>query len=176
VLGSHGSLLTAFAAQVEAGSPITVTYPDVTRYFMTVQEAVRLVIQAGALESKGEVLILDMGEPVRIADAAEQHIQIVYTGLRPAEKLAEVLLGPDEPDHRPNHPLISQAPVPPLDGAVLSLLDPSSPREDLIAVLHWLAESPAKSGTAPSIPLSHVRRKSSEAATSSSSAETPPRK
>jgi FlaA1/EpsC-like NDP-sugar epimerase len=117
---------------------------------MTVQEAVRLVIQAGACESKGEVLVLDMGEPVRIADvakriadAADQHIQIVYTGLRPAEKLAEVLLGPDEPDHRPNHPLISQAPVPPLDGAVLSLLDPSSPREDLIAVLHWLAESPA---------------------------------
>ncbi|WP_433795028.1 polysaccharide biosynthesis protein [Actinoplanes sp. CA-252034] len=150
VLGSRGSVLTAFAAQVEAGGPITVTHPDVTRYFMTVQEAVRLVIQAGALESKGEVLILDMGEPVRIADvakriadAADQHIQIVYTGLRPAEKLAEVLLGPNETDHRPNHPLISQAPVPPLDGAVLSLLDPSSPREDLIAVLHWLADSPA---------------------------------
>ncbi|MFC7528417.1 polysaccharide biosynthesis protein [Actinoplanes sp. GCM10030250] len=150
VLGSRGSVLTAFAAQVESGGPITVTHPDVTRYFMTVQEAVRLVIQAGALDSKGEVLVLDMGEPVRIADvarriadAAEQHIQIVYTGLRPGEKLAEILLGPDEPDHRPNHPLISQAPVPPLDGAVLSLLDPSAPGEDLIAVLRWLAESPA---------------------------------
>ncbi|WP_430782628.1 polysaccharide biosynthesis protein [Actinoplanes sp. G11-F43] len=150
VLGSRGSVLTAFTAQVEAGGPITVTHPDVTRYFMTVQEAVRLVIQAGALESKGEVLILDMGEPVRIADvakriadAADQHIQIVYTGLRPAEKLAEVLLGPDEPDHRPNHPLISQAPVPPLDGAVLSLLDASAQREELIAVLHWLSASPA---------------------------------
>ncbi|HWS39477.1 MAG TPA: nucleoside-diphosphate sugar epimerase/dehydratase [Actinoplanes sp.] len=150
VLGSRGSVLTAFTAQVEAGGPITVTHPDVTRYFMTVQEAVRLTVQAGALESKGEVLILDMGEPVRIADvakriadAADQHIQIVYTGLRPAEKLAEVLLGPDEPDHRPNHPLISQAPVPPLDGAVLSLLDASAQREELIAVLHWLSESPA---------------------------------
>ncbi|SDT50636.1 nucleoside-diphosphate sugar epimerase/dehydratase [Actinoplanes derwentensis] len=150
VLGSRGSVLTAFTAQVAAGGPITVTHPDVTRYFMTVQEAVRLVIQAGALESKGEVLILDMGEPVRIADvakriadAADQHIQIVYTGLRPAEKLAEVLLGPDEPDHRPNHPLISQAPVPPLDGAVLSLLDASAQRDELIAVLHWLSESPA---------------------------------
>ncbi|MEV6346192.1 nucleoside-diphosphate sugar epimerase/dehydratase [Actinoplanes sp. NPDC051851] len=150
VLGSRGSVLTAFAAQVESGGPITVTDPDVTRYFMTVQEAVRLVVQAGALDSHGEVLILDMGEPVRIADvakrladAADRHVQIVYTGLRPGEKLAEVLLGPDEPDHRPSHPLISQAPVPPLDGAVLSLLDAGAPREDLIAVLRWLAESPA---------------------------------
>ncbi|BCY13026.1 nucleoside-diphosphate sugar epimerase/dehydratase [Actinoplanes sp. L3-i22] len=156
VLGSRGSVLTAFAAQVEAGGPITVTDPEVNRYFMTVQEAVRLVVQAGALESHGEVLVLDMGEPVRIADVARRiaasagrHIQIVYTGLRPGEKLAEVLLGPDEPDHRPNHPLISQAPVPPLDGAVLSLLDPSSPREDLIAVLRWLAESPALPGRIP---------------------------
>jgi FlaA1/EpsC-like NDP-sugar epimerase len=156
VLGSRGSVLTAFAAQVEAGGPITVTHPEVNRYFMTVQEAVRLVVQAGALESHGEVLVLDMGEPVRIADVARRiaesagrHIQIVYTGLRPGEKLAEVLLGPGEPDHRPSHPLISQAPVPPLDGAVLSLLDPSSPREDLIAVLRWLAESPALPGRIP---------------------------
>jgi FlaA1/EpsC-like NDP-sugar epimerase len=152
VLGSRGSVLTAFAAQVEAGGPITVTHPEMTRYFMTVQEAVRLVIQAGAIDSSREVLVLDMGEPVRIDDvarriaaAAERHIQIVYTGLRPGEKLAEVLLGPAEPDHRPHHPLISQAPVPPLDGAVLSLLDPTVPRQDLIAVLRWLAESPALS-------------------------------
>ncbi|KUL35336.1 capsule biosynthesis protein CapD [Actinoplanes awajinensis subsp. mycoplanecinus] len=155
VLGSRGSVLTAFAAQVEAGGPITVTDPDVTRYFMTVQEACRLVIQAGAVDSHGEVLILDMGEPVRIADVARRiaesaggHVQIVYTGLRPGEKLAEVLLGPSEPDHRPNHPLISQAPVPPLDGAVLSLLDASAPRADLIAVLRWLSESPALPGRA----------------------------
>jgi FlaA1/EpsC-like NDP-sugar epimerase len=152
VLGSRGSVLTAFEAQVAAGGPITVTHPDVTRFFMTVQEAVRLVIQAGAIDSHREVMVLDMGEPVRIADvakrfadAAEQHISIVYTGLRPGEKLEEVLLGPDEPDHRPNHPLISQAPVPPLDGSVLSLLDPSVPRTDLIAVLRWLADSPALS-------------------------------
>jgi FlaA1/EpsC-like NDP-sugar epimerase len=152
VLGSRGSVLTAFAAQVEAGGPITVTHREMTRYFMTVQEAVRLVIQAGAIESSGEVLVLDMGEPVRIDDvarriaaAADRHIQIVYTGLRPGEKLSEVLLGPDEPDHRPHHPLISQAPVPPLDSAVLSLLDPTVPRQDLIAMLRWLAESPALS-------------------------------
>jgi FlaA1/EpsC-like NDP-sugar epimerase len=152
VLGSRGSVLTAFAAQVEAGGPITVTDPEVARFFMTVQEAVRLVVQAGALESHGEVLVLDMGEPVRIADvarrladAADRHIQIVYTGLRPGEKMLESLFGPDEKDDRPNHPLISQVPVPPLDGAVLSLLDPSVPRQDLIAVLRWLAESPALS-------------------------------
>ncbi len=152
VLGSRGSVLTAFEAQVAKGGPITVTHPDVTRFFMTVQEAVRLVIQAGAIDSHREVLVLDMGEPVRIADvakriadAAEQHISIVYTGLRPAEKLEEVLFGPGEADHRPHHPLISQAPVPPLDGSVLSLLDPTVPRADLISVLRWLAESPALS-------------------------------
>ncbi|MEV4348659.1 nucleoside-diphosphate sugar epimerase/dehydratase [Actinoplanes sp. NPDC049596] len=150
VLGSRGSVLTAFAAQIEAGGPITVTDPDVTRYFMTVQEAVRLVVQAGALESNGEVLVLDMGEPVRIADvakrladAAEQHIAIVYTGLRPGEKLEESLFGPGETDDRPHHPLISQVPVPPLDGSVLSLLDAAAPRPDLVAVLRWLADSPA---------------------------------
>ncbi|NMO56394.1 polysaccharide biosynthesis protein [Actinoplanes sp. TBRC 11911] len=150
VLGSRGSVLTAFAAQVEAGGPITVTDPEVERYFMTVQEAVRLVIQAGALHSDGEVLVLDMGDPVRIADvarrfadAAEQHIQIVYTGLRPGEKLSEVLLGPGETDQRPNHPLISQTPVPPLDGSVLSMLDPTAPRGELTAFLRWLTESPA---------------------------------
>ncbi|XVU23137.1 polysaccharide biosynthesis protein [Actinoplanes sp. CA-054009] len=150
VLGSRGSVLTAFAAQVEAGGPITVTDPDVTRYFMTVQEAVRLVIQAGARKSPGEVLVLDMGEPVRIADvakrladAAERHVAIVYTGLRPGEKLEESLFGAGETDNRPHHPLISQVPVPPLDGSVLSLLDPAAPRPDLVAVLRWLSDSPA---------------------------------
>ncbi len=151
VLGSRGSVLTAFAAQVAAGGPITVTDPEVARFFMTVQEAVRLVVQAGALDSHGEVLVLDMGEPVRIADvarrlaaAADRHIPIVYTGLRPGEKLLESLFGPGETDLRPHHPLISQVPVPPLDGAVLGLLDPM-PSQDLIAVLRWLSDSPALS-------------------------------
>jgi hypothetical protein len=124
---------------------------------MTVREAVRLVVQAGAIDSAGEVLVLDMGEPVRIADvarrladAADRHIQVVYTGLRPGEKVSEVLFGAGERDRRPSHPLISQVPVPPLDGAVLSLLDPSAPRADLIAVLRWLAESPA-------LPAAHER-------------------
>jgi FlaA1/EpsC-like NDP-sugar epimerase len=152
VLGSRGSVLTAFAAQVEAGGPITVTHPEVTRFFMTVQEAVRLVIQAGTIDSQGEALVLDMGEPVRIADVAQRlidtadrPIDISYTGLRPGEKLHEVLLGMGEPDHRPSHPLISQVPVPPLDSAVLSLLDASLPREELVRMLRWLAETPALS-------------------------------
>lgn len=114
VLGSRGSMLGAFQAQIEAGGPITVTHPDVTRYFMTVHEAVELVVQAGAIGRDGEALVLDMGKPVRIADVAERmaaqaqrDISIIYTGLRPGEKLHEVLLGEDEPDERPLHPLIS---------------------------------------------------------------------
>jgi len=121
VLGSRGSVLTAFRAQLEAGGPITVTHPDVTRYFMTVEEAVQLVIQAGAVGRDGEALILDMGEPVKIAEVAKRMIEasgkkveITYTGLRPGEKLHEVLRATHEPDHRPHHHLISHVPVPAL--------------------------------------------------------------
>ncbi|MEY4338693.1 MAG: hypothetical protein RLZ14_543 [Actinomycetota bacterium] len=121
VLGSRGSVLTAFAAQSAAGGPISVTHPEVTRYFMTVEEAVRLTIFAGAIGRSGEVLVLDMGEPVRIADVAkrfaDQHtppLRIVYTGLRPGEKLHEELLATDEADQRPVHPLISHVPVTPM--------------------------------------------------------------
>lgn len=128
VLGSRGSVLTAFRAQLDAGGPITVTHPEVTRYFMTVEEAVQLVIQAGAVGRDGEALILDMGEPVRIADVAKRmieasgkRIEIQYTGLRPGEKLHEVLRAEDEPDHRPFHELISHVPVPPLDPAAVDL-------------------------------------------------------
>ena len=121
VLGSRGSVLTAFASQIENGGPVTVTDPNVTRYFMTVQEAVQLVIQAAAIGRDGEALVLDMGSPVRIADVAEQlvaqspdPIEIVYTGLRPGEKLEEDLFGDQEVDERPIHPLISHVEVPPL--------------------------------------------------------------
>jgi len=121
VLGSRGSVLTAFRSQIENGGPVTVTHPDVTRYFMTVQEAVQLVIQAGAIGNDGEVLVLDMGEPVRIAEVAERmvassphDVEIIYTGLRPGEKVHEVLFGMDEQDHRPHHPLISHVMVPPM--------------------------------------------------------------
>ena len=121
VLGSRGSVLTAFRAQAEAGGPLTVTHPDVTRYFMTVEEAVRLTLYASAIGRSGEALVLDMGEPVRIQDVAErfarQHtppLEIVYTGLRPGEKLHEDLVAPSEAASTPFHPLISHVPVPPL--------------------------------------------------------------
>jgi FlaA1/EpsC-like NDP-sugar epimerase len=119
VLGSRGSVLTAFAKQVADGGPVTVTHPDVTRYFMTIPEAVQLVIQAAAIGRGGEVLVLDMGEPVRIVDVAHQIIEmadadvdIVFTGMRPGEKLHERLLGDEEVDARPFHPLISHVDVP----------------------------------------------------------------
>ncbi len=126
VLGSRGSVLETFAAQIARGGPVTVTHPDVTRYFMTVAEAVELVIQAGAIGDAGEVLVLDMGTPVRIADVAaslidlsDSPINILFTGLRPGEKLHENLFGEGEGDVRPVHPLISHVGVPPLEPASL---------------------------------------------------------
>lgn len=126
VLGSRGSMLTTFQAQIAEGGPLTVTDPEVTRFFMTIEEAVQLVIQAGAIGRAGEALVLDMGKPVRIADVAQQlaaladqPIEIVYTGLRAGEKLHEVLLGGGEVDRRPFHPMISHVQVPPLEPAQL---------------------------------------------------------
>jgi len=128
VLGSRGSVLETFAAQIARGGPVTVTHPDVTRYFMTIPEAVQLVIQAGAIGAGGEALVLDMGSPVRIADVAAQlismegrPIDVRYTGLRPGEKLHEELIGSAEHGERPVHPLISHVPVPPLPPAALAL-------------------------------------------------------
>jgi FlaA1/EpsC-like NDP-sugar epimerase len=121
VLGSRGSVLTAFRAQTEAGGPITVTHPEVTRYFMTVEEAVRLTIYAGAIGDSGEVMVLDMGEPVRIADVAARFanqvtppLEIVYTGLRPGEKLHEDLVAAHEDGVRRVHELINHVAVPPM--------------------------------------------------------------
>ncbi|WP_250008033.1 polysaccharide biosynthesis protein [Actinoplanes sp. M2I2] len=126
VLGARGSVLTTFAAQIADGGPITVTHPEVTRYLMTTQEAVKLVIQAAVVGHGGEALVLQLGEPVRIADVARdmaelagEPVDIVHTGLRPGEKLGETLFGPGEPDHRPHHPLIAHVPVPPLDPSLV---------------------------------------------------------
>ncbi|WP_299931006.1 nucleoside-diphosphate sugar epimerase/dehydratase [uncultured Nocardioides sp.] len=130
VLGSRGSVLHTFTAQIAAGGPVTVVHPDVTRYFMTVEEAVQLVIQAGAIGEDGEVMILDMGEPVKIVDVARQliamsgkNIEIVYTGLREGEKLHENLFGGAESDERSKHPLVSHAEVSPLAADVVRSFD-----------------------------------------------------
>jgi FlaA1/EpsC-like NDP-sugar epimerase len=147
VLGSRGSVLTAFHAQIAAGGPVTVTDPEVTRYFMTVEEAVQLVIQAGAVGRPGEALVLDMGEPVRIDDVArrlvaqaKRPVEITYTGLRPGEKMHEVLFGADEIDERPVHPLISHVIVPTLTIAdVETAIEPATDRTELVDQLRDLA-------------------------------------
>ncbi|MDG4800613.1 polysaccharide biosynthesis protein [Micromonospora sp. WMMD980] len=148
VLSSRGSVLTAFQAQIRAGVPITVTDPDVTRYFMTVQEAVHLVLQAATIGRGGEALVLDMGEPVRIADVArrlaaeaDHPVKIVYTGLRTGEKLHEHLFGADESDSRPLHPLISHVPVPPLDPDEVRRLDPYADPDELVKRLAAFCET-----------------------------------
>jgi FlaA1/EpsC-like NDP-sugar epimerase len=145
VLGSRGSVLTTFQSQVERGGPLTVTHKDVTRYFMTVEEAVELVIQAGAIGRPGEALVLDMGKPVSIAELAtlvaggsERRPNIEYTGLRPGEKLHEVLLGAAEVDLRPSHPLISQVDVPPLDPARSRGIDVTCGHAEIIRSLQHL--------------------------------------
>lgn len=148
VLGSRGSMLESFQAQVAAGGPVTVTHPDVRRYFMTVEEAVQLVIQAGALGRAGQALVFDMGEPVRILDVARQLISesgrrlpIVFTGLRPGEKLDEVLLGEGEPDLRPEHPLISHVDVPPIHPQRVRAIDLDAPVAEVTGVLAELSGS-----------------------------------
>ncbi|MDR7361996.1 FlaA1/EpsC-like NDP-sugar epimerase [Marmoricola bigeumensis] len=140
VLGSRGSVLTAFAAQIANGGPVTVTDPSVTRYFMTVQEAVQLVIQAAAIGRDGEALVLDMGEPVSIDGVARQlidlsgkDVEVVYTGLREGEKMHEELWGDGEPDLRPAHPLVSHTPVPAFAPTIARELDPWASKREVIA-------------------------------------------
>lgn len=138
VLGSRGSVLHTFTAQIRAGGPVTVTHPGITRYFMTIPESCTLVIQAGAVGGPGEVLVLDMGEPVSILDVAKRmiaqsgkRIEIIFTGLRPGEKMHEVLLSETERGRRRSHPLITHVPVPPMSPA------------DLVDVADWVRAMPS---------------------------------
>jgi FlaA1/EpsC-like NDP-sugar epimerase len=107
VLGSRGSIVPLFQQQIEKGGPVTITHPDITRYFMTISEACSLVLKTGGVGENGGLYLLDMGEPVRIRDLAEQlirfqgyepetEIKIEYIGLRPGEKLDESLLSENE--------------------------------------------------------------------------------
>lgn len=137
VLGSRGSVVPTFARQIADGGPVTVTDPRMTRYFMSIEEAVQLVLQAAALARGGDLFVLDMGEPVRIVDLAERmirlaglrvgaDIEVQVTGVRPGEKLEEELLAHDEPAISTAHPAISRiAPRHPerarTDAAVLRL-------------------------------------------------------
>lgn len=114
VIGSRGSMLPTFQRLIAEGRPITVTHPEATRYFMTIPEACQLVVQAGGIGRAGEVLILDMGEPVSILEVAKRMIamsgksvEIVFTGLRRGEKLHEELVGSRENLERPFHPKVS---------------------------------------------------------------------
>jgi len=143
VLGSSGSVVPLFTAQIARGGPVTVTHPDIVRYFMTIPEAAQLVLQAGLMGRSGQIFVLDMGEPMKIAELArmlirlsgrtEQEIPISYTGLRPGEKLYEELLADDETTEPTPHPK-------------LRIAKTSGQRPDIEAVLRWIEEA----GPAPS--------------------------
>jgi len=153
VLGSNGSVIPLFRKQMEAGGPLTVTHPEITRYFMTIPEACQLVLEAATMGRGGEIYVFDMGDPIKIADLAKQMIQlsglrlgtdlhIKYTGLRPGEKLYEELLANEENSLPTHHPKIMVSKVRPnsfdeTSSAVAELKDALSSGDDyrLVALL-----------------------------------------
>ena len=129
VLGSAGSVIPRFQEQIDHGGPVTVTHPDMVRYFMSIPEAAQLVLQAGTMGLGGEIFVLDMGEPIKIVDLAhdmirlseptDEEIKIVYSGLRPGEKLFEELLAHDEQTRPTPHPKLRIAKAREVDGAFI---------------------------------------------------------
>jgi FlaA1/EpsC-like NDP-sugar epimerase len=170
VLGSSGSVIPIFRRQIAKGGPVTVTHPEMTRFFMTIPEAVQLVVQAGAIAERGQVYVLDMGEPVRIMDLAENMIRlsgkepgseipIEVIGPAPGEKLHEVLVGEGEVVTPSPHPKIDRISRPPVDGAWLSeelaLLERLVEEGDtleLVGALSRIVREPRR--VAPAVPLS----------------------
>ncbi|MFW5471880.1 polysaccharide biosynthesis protein [Knoellia sp. CPCC 206450] len=153
VLGSRGSVLDTFRAQIDRGGPVTVTDPEVTRFFMTIPEACELVLQAAAIGHPGDVLVLDMGEPVRIVDVARRLIEesgkdvdITFSGLRDGEKLHEVLLSAAERGQGTAHPLITQVEVPRLAPADLGTCLPG--HTDGLDLIRIVPAMPAHGTTA----------------------------
>lgn len=131
VLGSRGSVLFTFYEQIRQGGPVTVVHPEITRFFMTIPEACQLVIQAGAIGDPGDVMVLDMGEPVKILDVARRlirksgkQVDITFTGLRPGEKMHEVLFSSGEEADSTEHPLIRRVHVPAIQPNVVRRLQP----------------------------------------------------
>ena len=144
VLGSSGSVVPLFTGQIARGVPVTVTHPEIVRYFMTIPEAAQLVLQAGLMGTSGQIFVLDMGEPMKIVELArmlirlsgktEQEIPITYTGLRPGEKLYEELLADDETTEPTPHPKLRVA-------------KSSGQPPDIEAVMRWICEAgPAPAG------------------------------